>query len=342
MARTRPRRARGDDRSGADAHKRRAAQVSLVGGLGILAVKLGGYWVTSSRSILADALESTANVAAAALLLVSIAFAARPADRNHPYGHGKAELFSAAFEGALIVAAAGLVAIGSVASLWQGAVPQRLDAGLALLALGALGNAALGGYVIAVGRRTGSLALEADGRHLFADVWTSAAVMAGLGLQLATGWTPIDPLLAIAVSGHLVYTGVGLVRRALAGLLDEADEETLERVARTLEDEREAAWVDVHSLRAWRSGDLHHMDLHLVVPRFYTADRLHGLAERLEARTLERAGLDGEIIVHFDPCRPHQCSRCTLADCDIRSAEFSGRTPIGFESAIRADEPIRD
>ena len=197
--------ARGD--ADADAHKRHAAQISLIGGLLILAVKLAGYWVTSSKSILADALESTVNVAAAALLLVSVVVASRPADRNHPYGHGKAELFSAASEGALIVAAAGLVLIESIASLWQGEVPQQLDLGLALLALGALGNAGLGAYVFSVGRRTGSVALEADGRHLFADVYTSAAVMAGLGLQLGLGWTLIDPLLAIAVSGHLLYIG---------------------------------------------------------------------------------------------------------------------------------------
>jgi cation diffusion facilitator family transporter len=317
--------------------KIRAAQISLIAGAGILIVKALAYIATSSTAILSDAAESAINVTAAALLWSSVAVAARPADPTHPYGHGKAELFSVVVEGVLIAAAAALILLEAARALWQGPELRQLDVGLGLLTLAAAANGALGAYMIRTGRRTDSLAIVADGRHLITDVVTSVGVVIGLLAARLTGWLWLDPLIAVVVAVHLAYVGYGLVRQAVGGLMDQADVETLGRITGALEDCREPSWIDVHSLRARRSGDLH-----LVVPRYFQVEQLHSLGEALERAVLERAGLAGEIITHFDPCRPHQCPGCIMSDCPVRGAVSSKREPISVERATRSDEPIRE
>jgi cation diffusion facilitator family transporter len=145
-------------------------------------------------------------------------------------------------------------------------------------------NAALAVYLFAVGRRTGSVALVADARHVLSDVWTSAGVLVGLVAARATGWLWLDPVTAIAVALHLGYVALSIVWRAGQGLMDSAERATLERIADALEESRTPSWVDVHSLRAWRSGDVHHVDLHLVAPRFFSVEDLHRMGDALEAR----------------------------------------------------------
>src|SRR5262245_14743803 len=300
------------------AQKRLAACLSLAVGLLVLAIKAGAFFATGSSAILSDALESTVNVIAAALLLWSIALAARPADREHPYGHGKAELFSAAAEGAMIAVAAATILLQAGRALLMGPELRSLDLGLGLVLAATAVNAALGAYLVAIGRRTDSLALVADGRHVLSDVWTSVGVLVGLFAARATGWLWLDPLTAIGVALHLGWVAFSIVWRAGQGLMDSAERATLERIADALEETRQPAWVDVHSLRAWRSGDVHHVDLHLVAPRFFSVEELHRMGDTLEAGVLERAALGGETIVHFDPCRPRDCSSCAFPDCPVR------------------------
>jgi cation diffusion facilitator family transporter len=326
--------------NGDRSQKRLAACLSLsVGGV-VLAIKSSAYFLTGSTAILSDALESTVNVIAAALLLWSVSLAARPADRDHPYGHGKAELFSAAVEGAMIAVAAVTILLEAGRALVVGPELQRLDLGLGLLCAAGVVNAALGGYLIAVGRRTDSQALAADGRHVLSDVWTSLGVLGGLAAARVTGWVWLDPLIAIAIALHLGYVALSIVWRAGQGLLDSADRATLERIADALEESRQPTWVDVHSLRAWRSGDVHHVDLHLVAPRFFSVEALHRMGDELETGVLERAGLGGEVIVHFDPCRPRDCSSCAYAECPVRSVPFAKRERFTLERATREDIPI--
>jgi cation diffusion facilitator family transporter len=320
--------------------KRLAACVSLAGGLLVLALKGGAFFATGSSAILSDALESTVNLIAAGLLLWSIALAARPADPTHPYGHGKAELFSAAAEGAMIAVAAATILLQAGRALWVGPELRQLDLGLALICGAAVINAALGLYLVAVGRRTESLALVADGRHVLSDVWTSAGVLVGLLAARVSGWLWLDPLTAIAVAAHLAYVAAAITWRAAQGLMDSAERATLERIADALEESRRPGWVDVHSLRAWRSGDLHHVDLHLVAPRFLSVEELHRISEALESSVLERAGLGGEVIVHFDPCRPRDCASCAFPECPVRSQPFAKRERFTPERATREDLPI--
>ena len=319
------------------AARRRAAWISLVVGAAIFVGKLATWQLTGSVAVLSDALESTVNIAAAALLVFSVQLAARPADRDHPYGHGKVEFLSAGIEGAMIVVAAVLIAVEAIGQLVRGGAPHDLNLGL--LALGGLSacNAALGWYLLRTGRAAHSLALIADGKHVLADVWTSVGVLAGLALVKITGIAWLDPVVALAVAANIVREGFRLARSAVRGLMDEADPQLLGRLVATLARERPAEWIDVHGLRAWRSGALVHADLHLVVPRYFDAERLHAISEVVEGRLL--AGLEepGEAVVHFDPCGPVHCSSCEVAACRVRGAAFKERAVLEVARATRTD-----
>lgn len=318
----------------------RAGRIAFAGSIAILGAKLAAWLLTGSTAVLSDALESFVNVAAGAILLFSLHLAAQPADRNHPYGHGKVEFFSAGVEGTLIALAALLIGWEAVNALIAGPQLRQLDLGLALVSAATAGNAWIGAYLIRVGRRAHSLALVADGRHLLTDVVTSVGVLVGLLAVRITGWAPLDPLIALAVAGHILVTAYRLGREAVRGLMDEADPAVLREMVEALERERPPWWIDAHSLRAWRSGPIEHADLHLVVPRYFDADRLHEVDRAVEDVLLAATGRPGEAIVHFDPCRPRHCAGCAVEACAVREAPFVSRRPLTLERATRGDEAL--
>ncbi len=311
----------------------RAGGLSLAVGFLVLAGKLAAAFATGSAAVLSDALESVVNVAAAALLLYSLLVAARPADRDHPYGHGKVEYFSAGVEGALIAMAALVIVFEAVRALVAGPQVRNLDAGLVIVALLTGLNALLGAYLVRTGRRLNSVALVADGQHVITDVWTSVGVVAGLAAVRVTGWVVLDPLVAIGVALNILRTGWKLLRGAVGGLMDEADEGLLGRVAEALEKEREPGWIDVHGLRTFGSGALQHTDLHLAVPRYFDAEQLHEIHERVRNVVLAATAMPGDVLVHFDPCRPFHCPSCAMPDCPVRSAPFARRSAISARAA---------
>jgi cation diffusion facilitator family transporter len=282
------------------------------------------------------------NVVAAVFALSGLVFAGRPADRNHPYGHGKIEFFSAGVEGALIAVAALAILYHAGLDLVRGPHLRRLDLGISASAALAAANAALGAYLVRTGRRHGSAALVADGHHVLTDVVTTLGVIAGLGLVWLTDIPRLDPLVAIAVALSILRTAWRLLRGAVGGLMDEADAPLLARIAAALESRREDAWIDAHSLRTFRSGAVQHTDLHLGVPRYFDADQLHEIGERVRQRVIEATGRRGDVIVHFDPCRPRQCPGCAMRDCPVRSAPFEKREPLTLERALRGDETLDD
>ncbi|MBM4383085.1 MAG: cation transporter [Deltaproteobacteria bacterium] len=319
------------------AARRRAAWISLVVGAAIFVGKIVTWQLTGSVAVLSDALESTVNIAAAALLVFSMFVAARPADRDHPYGHGKVEFLSAGIEGALIVVAAVLIAVEAIGQLIRGGAPHDLNLALVMLAALSAGNALLGFYLLRTGRAAQSLALIADGKHVLADVWTSAGVLVGLAAVKLTGIVWLDPAVALAVAANIVREGFRLARSAVRGLMDEADPELLNRLVATLARERAPHEIDVHGLRAWRSGALVHADLHLVVPRYYDAERLHEVSEEVEERLLAGLAEPGEAVVHFDPCGPVHCASCEVPACRVRGAAFKERAPLSVLHATRTD-----
>lgn len=318
--------------------RRRAGWLALVVGIAIFAGKIAAYLYTGSTAVFADAMESTVNIVSAAMLVMALAIASRPPDRSHPYGHGKVEFISASIEGAAIASAALLILAQSIRELFEGPKLQHLEIGLSFLAVSAIANAVLGMYLVRVGKRAGSDALLADGRHVMTDVWTSVGVIGGLIVVAITGWVWADPLIAIAVALNVAWEGYRLLHEALGGLMDEADDALIESTTERLERVREASWIDLHGLRSWRSGARRHIDLHLTVPRYFDVQQIHAIHDRVEETALDGDDHGGDVVVHFDPCDDHDCPRCEMSDCPVRAEAFTKAHRFTAERAVRTDE----
>lgn len=329
----------------AQAGRVRAILVSLAAGSVILLLKTLAWRLTGSAALQSDALESVVNVVAAVFGLGAIIFAGQPADRDHPYGHGKMEFFAAAFEGGLISLASVLIVVAAARALYLGARPHDLGAGLAVnVGAGAL-NGLLGWYLVARGRALGSKALEADGRHVFSDFATTGGILAGLLVVAATGLWWLDPLIALGVGAWLGRTGFRLVRESAAALLDEEDGETIARLVTALDALLRKGVADhgvitVHGLRALRAGRVTHVDVHMVVPEYRPVAEAHDGGERFEKALIAAAGLEGEVHAHLDPCRRKYCARCTDAACPIRAEPFAAIPPVTADMATEV-EPTR-
>lgn len=320
----------------------RAGLLSLVVGTALLGAKFFAYRLTGSTAVLSDALESIINVVAAAFAIGGLLFAGRPADRSHPYGHGKIEFFSAVFEGGLITFAAILIVYEAVHSLIVGIEVRKPDLGLAIVFGAGLINAALGWFLVRTGTRYRSLTLVADGQHVLSDFWTSAGVTVGLLLVMATGIDVFDPLVALVVGVNLGFTGWRLVRHAAGGLLDEEDSELLGRIVAAINANLISGIIRVHYLRAIRAGRFTHVDAHLVVPEFWSVEQAHELADAFEARVIQALPFDGEIAFHTDPCRRAYCAHCEVEACPIRAKPFERRIAMTVEETVQDDRALRD
>ncbi len=320
--------------------RRSAALWSLYGGLAVLVGKFAAYFVTESTAVFSDAMESTVNVATALFLVYSIRLAATPADRNHPYGHGKIEFFAVGVEGTLIVVAALSILYAAGNAFVFGSKIHTIDIGMGILVAFTLVNAVLGWHLVRVGERVGSMALRADGMHILTDVWTTLGVVVGLVAVRLTGLTVLDPIAATIVALNILRTGYTLAREAVGGLMDEADDDLLLSIIDRLE-ERRADWcIDVHSLRVWRSGALHHVDFHLTVPRYFDADQLHDADDQYKSDAFYPDRRDWDVIVHYDPCRPRHCAECKVDPCPRRAEAFKSREPLTLLAATREDESL--
>jgi cation diffusion facilitator family transporter len=263
----------------------RYAWLSIAAALATIALKTFAWRLTGSVGLLSDALESLINLAAALLALAMLRLAAAPPDEKHPYGRFKAEYVASGAEGALIVFAAISIVYSAVPRL---ADPQPIEAawlGIALSAAATAINLGVGLALISAGRRRHSIALEADGHHLMTDVWTSVGVIAGVALVAATGWNLVDPLIAIAVAVHIVWTGAILMRRSFAGLLDAAIP-VAERadVEKIFAEYRKRYGVEFHALLTRQAGARRFISFHLLVPDAWTVEHAHGLSEEIEER----------------------------------------------------------
>ncbi len=259
------------------------------------------WWLTGSVGLLSDALESLVNLAAALLALFMLRLAAAPPDAAHHYGFSKAEYFSAGIEGALIVLAAAGIFVTAVPRLVS---PQPLDApvlGLALSFAASIVNLAVGAILIRVGRRQHSITLEADGRHLMTDVWTSAGVIIGVALVFATGWLRLDPLLALAVALHIIWIGFGLMRRSWKGLLDAAiSQEESAEVTKLFAEYAKRYGVDFHALRTRQAGARRFIEFHMLVPDEWSVAQAHRLSEEIEER-IRMLVPNAGVFVHLEP-----------------------------------------
>ena len=279
----------------------RYAWLSVTAALATIALKTLAWWLTGSVGLLSDAMESLVNLAAALLALGMLRLAASPPDEHHQYGFSKAEYFSAGIEGALIVLAAAGILFTAVPRL---VAPQPLEApllGLALSAAASAINFAVAVVLIRVGKRADSITLEADGHHLMTDVWTSAGVVAGVGLVFATGWLRLDPLVALAVALHIIWTGFGLMRRSWKGLLDAAiPREDAGEVTRLFAEYAKRYGVTFHALRTRQAGARRFISFHLLVPDAWTVAQAHRLSEEIEER-IRMLVPNAGIFVHIEP-----------------------------------------
>lgn len=298
----------------------RAARLSLAVAVVLLGVKIGAWVLTGSAAILSDALESIINVAAAAFAVLSVAVSQTPPDTNHPYGHGNIEYYAAWFEGMLIMAAAGLIFWESWDKIFHPEPLPHLGAGLALLVGAGLVNLWLGLLLLRQGRRSGSLTLVADGQHVLTDVTTSLGVFVGLGLVLVTGWLWLDGLAACLVGLNIAWTGLGLVRRSVAGFMNESDPALLREICDLLRKNRHSSWIDLHRLRAWRSGRRVHVDFHLILPGELTLAEAHVQVVAVENLLRAHFGADADILIHADPCGERRCPVCDMEPCQLRQA----------------------
>ncbi len=303
-------------------HDQRSRLITISFSFGIavllLVVKFYAYWLTNSAAILSDALESIINVVASAFAMVSVIMAHKPPDESHPYGHGKIEFFSAGFEGAMIIAAAVAIFFTGVSQIIAPHPLPNLGVGLLLLIGTALVNLVLGISLLRVGRRTDSLTLIADGKHLLTDVYTSAGVFIGLALLIFTGWHWLDGAVACLVGINILVTGWGLVRQSYQGLMDAANPDVLQQLSQLLVDNRRDVWVDIHQLRAWKSGNTIHIDLHLVLPKELSLEEAHSEGRVLEELIEKHFQGRASALIHMDPCIDKECPVCARYDCGIR------------------------
>jgi cation diffusion facilitator family transporter len=311
--------------------------VSLVVAIAVLAVKLWAWMATGSQAIFSDALESVVNVAASAFALGTLAYAGRPADRDHPFGHGKVEFFAAAFEGGLVFCAALAVLWQAALAFRDGVAPHAIDLGLVLTVAAGLANGILGFWLVQYGRRHRSAAIEADGLHVLSDFWTSLGVVVGLVLVRTTGLWWFDPLAAAVMGMLLLVTGFGIARRAAGGLLDAEDPELLRRVVEQLGRRVRGGIIRIHHLRAIRAGRFHHVSAHVVVPEFWSVQRAHDAAEQLAAEVLRDLPGDADIDFHTDPCERAFCRSCDVEACSVRAQAFVRLEPLTVDEAVAPD-----
>ena len=279
---------------------KRYAWLSIAAALATIVLKGWAWWVTGSVGMLSDALESFVNLAGAMMALAMLSLAAMPADDNHAHGHGKAEYFSSAFEGFLIlIAAAGII----YAAIERFLNPQPLEAvgiGLVVSAIASVINLATSRILMDVGRKHKSITLEADAHHLLTDVWTSAGVIAGVGLVWLTGWLWLDPVIALLVALNIVWTGWQLLQRSAAGLMDVSipDDELL--AIEAILDKYRQLGLRFHALRTRQAGTRAFITLHVLVPGAWTVQQGHDWLEHIEA-DIRQAIEHAHITTHLEP-----------------------------------------
>jgi len=278
----------------------RYAWLSIAAAIATILLKGVAWWMTGSVGLLSDAIESFVNLAGAIMALAMLTLAAMPADEKHAFGHSKAEYFSSAFEGFLILIAALSIGYTAVLRLLN---PQPLEAigvGLAVSVLASIINLLTARTLMAVGRKHNSITLEADAHHLMTDVWTSVGVIAGVCLVALTGWLWLDPVIAILVALNIIWTGWQLMHRSASGLMDAAIPTEKQAEIESLLAGYRASGLDFHALRTRQSGSRAFVTLHVLVPGEWTVKHGHDWAERIE---LDIAGLlpGAHVTTHLEP-----------------------------------------
>lgn len=314
----------------------RSAWISFLVSGAVLSLKFAAFWITSSRAVFSDAAESIINVVAALMALIIMKKVSEPADEDHPYGHGKLEYFSAAFEGGLIAFAALAIGFGAVEALLRGQTLHQLEMGLIIVGAAGLINIFLGLYLLKIGKAHKSEAMLASGSHVLTDVWSTVGVFLGLLLVKWTGWLWIDPVVALMMAVLLLKAGYKIVRRSVSALVDEIEPGALNDLSKCFMSHRQPGIIDIHQVKVIRSGRFHHVDAHLVVPEFWNISQAHEVMENFEKAVVKSYPYDGEIAFHLDPCDRKYCQMCDLETCTVRQEKFQQLKDYSLDTLIQS------
>ncbi|GIX40857.1 MAG: hypothetical protein KatS3mg129_0590 [Leptospiraceae bacterium] len=314
----------------------------LLGGFLILFLKLWAYYVTESMALKSDALESLINILAGSFALFSLFFGNRPADKNHPYGHGKIEFFSAFFEGGLILLASILIIYEAVEKLYFGIHLKEISYGLIINFIAGTLNGIMGYILIRKGRKYQSQALEADGHHLMSDFYTTIGIFIGLLLVEFSGMDWFDPVIAIFIGIWLMYTGLKILLQSAQNLLDTENPEIITKIIDAINHINEPRIITAHAARVLQSGNFYHIDIHFVLPEYFTISEANTLIHDFEIKVLKKANLKGEFHTHFDPCKRYYCKICKINNCPIRVDEFQFDQPLTYKQAISWPKEDKD
>lgn len=310
--------------------QKRIAALSVI----LLIIKTIAWYVTGSVAILTDAFESIVNVVAGFIGVYSLYVSAKPIDRDHPYGHGKAEFISAAIEGTMISIAGIIIIYEALNNLLHPHVIKKLDYGIMLTAATAVINYIAGYYCVKTGKKNNSLALISSGKHLQSDTWTTLGIVCGLVLMLVTKLTWVDSAVAILFSLFIIYTGYKILRSSVAGIMDEADTALLDKLVHMLNANRKENWVDLHNLRIIKYGSRLHLDCHLTVPWYLNVHQAHEEIDVLSGLVKKEFGESVELFVHSDGCLDFSCQICTKTDCAVRKHVFEKKVEWTMENIL--------
>ena len=277
----------------------RFAWLSIAAALVTIGLKTAAYLITGSVGLLSDAVESVVNLVGGIMALAMLTIAARPADEDHAYGHGKAEYFSSGLEGGLILVAALSIAGAAITRLITPKPLQELGVGLVVSLGASLINLVVALLILRAGRKHNSITLEANAHHLLTDVWTSVGVLAGVGVVALSGWQWLDPVVALLVAGNIIRTGVSIVRRSVGGLMDTALPDDQVAGIRKVFQPYEQTGVQFHALRTRQAGSRKFISVHVLVPGAWSVHRGHELLERIE-EDIRQAVADAAVFTHLE------------------------------------------
>ena len=325
-----------------DAIKQKVQRWIVCGSAAIMLGKFIAFWVTNSVGILTDAMESIVNVIAGFISLYSLYWAAKPKDAEHPFGHGKVELISASIEGLLIMVAGGIIIFEGIRRLFNPSEIGQLDIGITVVASAGVLNYLMGAYSIHMGKRYNSIALIAGGKHLQSDTYSTIGLVVGLLLLYYTriGW--IDSALALIFGSIIIVTGISILRRTIADLLDEADKEFLNKMVLTITQNQRPDWIDIHNLKMIKYGSSFYIDCDLTMPCYYTIGQGHDACLALKS-AIERDFSDRVTLsVHSDSCEERHCEHCKMEECQYRKQSFVAPLHITLDELTETDEQRGD
>lgn len=290
--------------------KSRAAAVSVASNTTLILLKVAAGILTGSISLIAEAVHSTMDLAAAIIAFFSVRISDTPADDLHPFGHGKAENISGVAEGVLIFVAAGIILYEAILRIITGTGLEYVEIGIGIMALSIIVNIIVSRYLVKVAKKTDSVALEADAKHLTTDVLTMVGVLVGLALARITGLSIFDPITAIIVAVMITKAAYDITKKSFGGLMDtrlpEDEEETITKIIK----EHAAKLAGFHDMRTRKAGSLRFVDLHLVLPNKVSLEEAHGICDHLEQDVKEKLS-NVSMTIHVEPCDT-ECQTCTV------------------------------